>query len=470
MKRILTAAQMKQADRNTIETMGVPSLVLMERAALSCVEELQNGTWDTGKVLAVCGPGNNGGDGAAIARILKTKGVDAELFCLGNPEKYSEGMRAQKKIAENYGVREVKNPDFREYTVIIDAIFGIGVSRPLAGEYRRAVEAICASGVPVLAVDIPSGIHTDTGEVLIRDIGIGFDAGEEETPWYGSVEKEDLDRFLTRTPMGNKGTFGKVLVLAGSGAMCGAAVLCARAVLASGAGMVKVVTEERNRTPLFCALPEAMADFWKEDEPLPEEALLQDLAWADAVVAGPGLSKSRTAKELLVFTVQHTEVPLVLDADALNLIAEDAEILSGCRAEKILTPHVGELARLLHMTIAECQRDPAGSAGRAAEKYQACCVRKDSVTVTAEEGREQYYINTSGSSALATAGSGDVLAGITGAFAAKRQCEKNEKKISLAKTAALAAYAHGKAGEAAEEKSSASYVTASEIIRGLQSI
>ena len=91
----------------------------MERAALSCVEELQNGTWDTGKVLAVCGPGNNGGDGAAIARILKTKGVDAELFCLGNPEKYSEGMRAQKKIAENYGVREVKNPDFREYTVII---------------------------------------------------------------------------------------------------------------------------------------------------------------------------------------------------------------------------------------------------------------------------------------------------------------------------------------------------------------
>ena len=220
MKRILTAAQMKQADRNTIETMGVPSLVLMERAALSCVEELQNGTWDTGKVLAVCGPGNNGGDGAAIARILKTKGVDAELFCLGNPEKYSEGMRAQKKIAENYGVREVKNPDFREYTVIIDAIFGIGVSRPLAGEYRRAVEAICASGVPVLAVDIPSGIHTDTGEVLVRDIGIGFDAGEEETPWYGSVEKEDLDRFLTRTPMGNKGTFGKVLVLAGSGAMC----------------------------------------------------------------------------------------------------------------------------------------------------------------------------------------------------------------------------------------------------------
>ena len=166
MKRILTAAQMKQADRNTIETMGVPSLVLMERAALSCVEELQNGTWDTGKVLAVCGPGNNGGDGAAIARILKTKGVDAELFCLGNPEKYSEGMRAQKKIAENYGVREVKNPDFREYTVIIDAIFGIGVSRSLAGEYRRAVEAICASGVPVLAVDIPSGIHTDTGEVL----------------------------------------------------------------------------------------------------------------------------------------------------------------------------------------------------------------------------------------------------------------------------------------------------------------
>ena len=197
--------------------------------------------------------------------------------------------------------------------------------------------------------------------------------------------------------------------------------------------MVKVVTEERNRTPLFCALPEAMADFWKEDEPLPEEALLQDLAWADAVVAGPGLSKSRTAKELLVFTVQHTEVPLVLDADALNLIAEDAEILSGCRAEKILTPHVGELARLLHMTIAECQCDPAGSAGKAAEKYQACCVRKDSVTVTAEEGREQYYINTSGSSALATAGSGDVLAGITAPLQQNVSVKKMRKKSALPK-------------------------------------
>lgn len=501
MKRILTAAQMRQADHNTIETMGIPSLVLMERAALSCVEELENGRWNLKKVLAVCGPGNNGGDGAAIARILKTKGVDAQLFCLGNPEKYSEGMKAQKKIAENYGVREVKNPDFREYTVIIDAIFGIGVSRPLAGEYRKAVEEIYASGIPVLAVDIPSGIHTDTGEVLdaavkarttvtfacakpgllldpgkryagdvrIRDIGIGFAAGEEETPWYGSVEKEDLDRFLARTPMGNKGTFGKVLVIAGSDVMCGAAILCARAVLASGAGMVKVVTEIRNRTPLFCALPEAMADFWTEGEPIPEETLLQDLAWADAVVAGPGLSKSRTAKELLTFAAKHTEVPLVLDADALNLIAEDPAILSGCKAEKILTPHVGELARLLHTTIAKCQRDPAGSAKKAAEEYRACCVRKDSVTVTAEEGREQYYINTSGSSALATAGSGDVLAGITGAFAAKRQCGK-EREISLAKTAALAVYAHGKAGEAAEKRSSASYVTASEIIKGLQTI
>ena len=146
MKRILTAAQMKQADRNTIETMGVPSLVLMERAALSCVEELQNGTWDTGKVLAVCGPGNNGGDGAAIARILKTKGVDAELFCLGNPEKYSEGMRVQKKIAENYGVREVKNPDFREYTVIIDAILELAYpvrwQGSTGGQWKQSAQAV----------------------------------------------------------------------------------------------------------------------------------------------------------------------------------------------------------------------------------------------------------------------------------------------------------------------------------------
>ncbi len=501
MKRILTAAQMKAADGNTIQNMGVPSLVLMERAALACVEELLNGTWDMKKVLAVCGPGNNGGDGTAVARILKTKGIDAELFCLGNPEKYSEGMRAQKKIAENYGVREVKNPIFSEYTVIIDAIFGIGVSRPLAGEYRAAVESIVASGVPVLAVDIPSGIHTDTGEVLdaavkarttvtfacakpgllldsgkryageviVRDIGIDVAAGKEETPWYGAAEKEDLDRFLYRTPTGNKGTFGKVLVAAGSSEMCGAAVLCARAVLASGAGMVKVVTEKNNRTPLFCALPEAMADFYEEGKLLPGEKLEQDLAWADTIVAGPGLSKSETAKELLRFVAERAKVPLVLDADALNLIAEEPELLENCRAEKVMTPHVGELSRLLHRSIAECKRDPVGSAREAAEKYHACCVRKDSVTVTAEEGQERYYINTSGCSALATAGSGDVLSGITGAYLAKRHCEK-EKTISLAEAAALAVFAHGKAGELAEAESNASYVTASEIIKGLKKI
>ena len=135
MKRILTAAQMKQADRNTIETMGVPSLVLMERAALSCVEELQNGTWDTGKVLAVCGPGNNGGDGAAIARILKTKGVDAELFCLGNPEKYSEGMRAQKKIAENYGVREVKMPS-------LELAYPVRWQGSTGGQWKQSAQAV----------------------------------------------------------------------------------------------------------------------------------------------------------------------------------------------------------------------------------------------------------------------------------------------------------------------------------------
>ena len=473
MKRILTAAQMKQADRNTIETMGVPSLVLMERAALSCVEELQNGTWDTGKVLAVCGPGNNGGDGAAIARILKTKGVDAELFCLGNPEKYSEGMRAQKKIAENYGVREVKNPDFREYTVIIDAIFGIGVSRSLAGEYRRAVEAICASGVPVLAVDIPSGIHTDTGEVLdaavkaratvtfacakpgllfdpgkryagevlVRDIGIGFDAGEEETPWYGSVEKEDLDRFLTRTPMGNKGTFGKVLVLAGSGAMCGAAVLCARAVLASGAGMVKVVTEERNRTPLFCALPEAMADFWKEDEPLPEEALLQDLAWADAVVAGPGLSKSRTAKELLVFTVQHTEVPLVLDADALNIIAEHRELLDLLHEGCILTPHMKEFERLAGKSVNDFER--LNKLSIFANQYRVHIVLKGAHSVIATPDRRLFF-NMSGNPGMAKGGAGDVLTGVLLALAAN--------KLNLLDLLRIGVFAHGLAGDCVAEK------------------
>lgn len=495
MKRMVTGKQMKEADSYTIKELGVPSLVLMERAALCVADEVCSGNYNTDNILIVCGTGNNGGDGAAIGRILHERGYHVSIFCVGKREKYSEEMEIQYKIAEKYGVAMVKNPIFGEYTVIIDAIFGIGLSRPLTGIFADTVERMNRSGVPVIAVDIPSGIHTDTGavlgvgvravstvtfahakpglflypgreyagRVLVREIGIKALQREEEEPLYQMAEEKDLEWMNFRDPKGNKGTFGKVLVIAGSDEICGAAILCARAVLGSGAGMVKIFTEKSNRTPILAAFPEAMVSTWQMDQPIPREKLVRDIRWCDAVVIGPGIGMSEKAKEILRLTLQEAKQPLVLDADALNLLSLDSALLSSCKAVRILTPHVGELSRLLGWEIAEIKQNPVSAAQRAAEEYGACCVLKDAVTVTAGRAEKQdvVYINRSGSHALATAGSGDVLAGIIGAFAAKTVCEK---KADFLKASALAVYFHGRAGEKAAERMGAASVTASAVI------
>ena len=298
MQELVTAIQMRRSDAHTIEHQNMPSAVLMERAALSVVDVLlQN--HDPKRILAVCGTGHNGGDGVAAARILTLRGYQAEIFPVGNPDHYSEGMKAQMEIAEKYRIPVVKNPVFAEYTVIIDAVFGTGLSRPVTGVYAAVIDQINESHVPVISVDIPSGIHTDTGRILgtavrasetvtfafekpglylppgsicagtihTADIGITGCFAPGETRYY-RMEQEDLVPFLQRDPLGNKGTFGKILIAAGSREICGAALLCSEAAFRSGAGMLRILTEEHNRLPLLMKLPEAMLNLYREGESL----------------------------------------------------------------------------------------------------------------------------------------------------------------------------------------------------------
>ncbi|HIU76239.1 MAG TPA: NAD(P)H-hydrate epimerase, partial [Candidatus Pelethocola excrementipullorum] len=166
MKRIVTGYQMKALDAYTIETMGVPSLVLMERAALAVTDEILSGDYSLDRILVVCGTGNNGGDGVAVARILHLKGYKVAIFAAGNPDRYSDGMKVQMKIAQNYHVDFVTKPDYHEYTVIVDAIFGVGLARPVKGNYLKIINRLNLSAIPVVAVDIPSGLHSDTGAVM----------------------------------------------------------------------------------------------------------------------------------------------------------------------------------------------------------------------------------------------------------------------------------------------------------------
>ena len=262
MKKIVNCSQMKHLDRHTIEKKKIPSLVLMERAALAVAEEMVKKPERLQNTLVVCGMGNNGGDGAAIARILSLWGYRVSLLFLGNPQHMSEETRLQKEICDSYGVTETNNPCWNEYTTIVDAIFGIGLSRDVQGEYKTVMEQINQSHAYVWAVDIPSGIQGDTGAVMgtavmadetitfafakighylypgtsfcgklhVKDIGIYMESDEEKEYLY-CPEISDFKLFPERRKDGNKGTFGKILIAAGSFNMAGAAYLSARAAL-----------------------------------------------------------------------------------------------------------------------------------------------------------------------------------------------------------------------------------------------
>lgn len=484
MRRIVDSKEMKALDADTIEIHGVPSLVLMERAALAVVEELEQGSYDLSNILVMCGNGNNGGDGIAIARIMHLKGRKVSVCQLGNTDRMSEECKIQTAIADSYHVKYVTNPIYSEYTTIVDAIFGIGLSRPIEGIYKKVIEEINNSYAKIIAVDIPSGIcgdngrimgcavkaHTTvtfaykkighclypgklyTGKLVLKDIGIYGEIGEK---YY--LETSDLKRIPSRSPNGNKGTFGKVLVVAGSKEMAGASILCARAVMRCGAGMVKVITYASNRTILQQAIPEAMIGTYENiDEAIVE--LDKGLKWADVVVCGCGLGTECISQQIVMHLIKKCRLPLVLDADALNIMSKQMDLFERINTTCIITPHLGEMSRLCGKTIDEIKENLIKSAKTFAEKYHVYCVLKDAVTCIANPDGT-IYLNLSGNSGMATAGSGDVLAGIIGALLAVHTSEHD--------AGALGVFLHGLAGDMAKEKYGESFMTASDIIEQL---
>lgn len=503
MKRVVTGQQMKELDTFTIEKMGIPSFVLMERAALAVVEEVLGGGYSTKRILVVCGSGNNGGDGVAAARILYLKGYHVDIWEVGDPEKYSEGMKAQTAIAGNYRMNFVTNPVYHEYTVIVDAVFGVGLAREITGRYAEIIEQINQSRIPVIAVDLPSGINSDTGrqmgcavhaaatvtfaygkagiflgdgqthcgKVITADIGIYVPdciADEKMLLPYGhgkeislyQIEESDLQRLPRRQENGNKGTFGKVLLIAGSENMAGAALLSGKACMRAGCGMLKLYTVRENREFLLAGLPEAMLSVYEDDEGETTQ-LMRDLDWADVIGIGPGLSTNPCAARILECVLKNKgKKPCVLDADALNLLSVHMELLEESESPCILTPHIGEFARLLGEETSAIKADPVEWAQTFSKNYEVVCVCKDARTVTMMPDGTGY-INTSGCSALATAGSGDVLTGILLGLLAQTP---GHQEVQIAP---LAVYLHGRLGERAAQRLSAAGVLAEDLIEEL---
>lgn len=475
MKYLVSAEEMKRYDRDTIEKIGIPAMVLMERAALAVVEEICSicetfaAPYRQQRVFVLAGMGNNGGDGLAIARLLSEEGFRVEVKCVGNPRKASGQWQEQYAILQHYGVTFVETPGQEAYDCLVDALFGVGLSREITGEYQEAIAEFNGLQGYKIAVDLPSGIHTDSGAILGNvikaDITVTFGFCKRGLVYYpgceyaGKVKVADIgitkrsffgvepgmftyDESVEvlcpkRNPAGNKGTFGKILLVAGSNNMAGAAILAGKAAYRAGAGMVKVITPEQNRVIMQEVLPEALLGT--------EDDLSDSLKWADVLVVGPGLGKSDGALKCLRAVIAQSRKPLVIDADGLNLLSEHMDLqeqlaLHGRDGRDILlTPHMGELARLAGKTIADCKEHPVDVAMALAEKWNAVVVAKDARTHVCAPGRA-VYLNSSGNSGLATAGSGDVLAGVCGALLGQG--------MDGFEAASLSVYLHGKAGEA----------------------
>lgn len=493
MRYLVSAAEMRRYDSNTIEKIGIPQCVLMERAALAAMEQVLRrfeGLEGRKRVLIMAGMGNNGGDGLALGRLLAEEGCQVEIWSVGDREKSSPQRKEQLKILGNYPVEYTDAPGRQEYDAIIDALFGVGLSRNVEGAAAEAIALFNRLGGWKLSIDIPSGIDSDTGavrgcavqahmtvtfgfckrgivlypgceyagEVRIADIGISgrsFFGKEPEMYFYDENVEELLPK---RSGAGNKGTFGKVLLAAGSEYMAGAAILAARAAYRAGAGMVKVLSPGANRIILQQAVPEALLGR--------RENLKEDMEWADVLAVGPGLGKSEEALYLLETLIDEGRKPLLVDADGLNLLSLHPDLRNalakqgGEGREIVLTPHVGELARLTGTCSAGCGEALSMYAGELACELHGTVAAKDARSFVCAEGHP-VCVNICGNSGMATAGSGDVLAGIIAGLLAQG--------MDAFEAAAVGVYVHAKAGDRAAQEMGEHACMAGDIIERIGS-
>lgn len=491
MKYILNADEMKKVDSNSINTIGIPSVVLMERAALSvtdCIINEIHTKAGSQRIICVCGSGNNGADGLAAARQLYLKGYEVDVF-LNEGRHPTEEYRIQLNIIRNLGIQCIDDPDFSGYGVVVDALFGIGLSGNLEGKAALIVEDINrahSKGASVVSVDIPSGInaangmvmgcavnadititfgYTKTGQLLypgtifcgrLITSDIGFAEYTEISRNRYVYEKEDIARNMPqRTPDANKGSCGKALLIAGSDKYAGAAVLASQAAYRMGAGLVKLVTHSDNRNIVLGNNMECLLDTYSYE--LPSD-IDESISWADALCIGPGLSQGGIAEKLVRRTIEYSDKKRLYDADALNIIAAGNIAFGG--ENVVVTPHIGEMSRLTGKSISQIKSDIIGTAVDYANERSCICVLKDARTIVTDG--DDVYINISGNDGMATGGSGDVLSGIITSLMAQG--------MNCFEAAKLGVYIHGLAGDEAALKKTGYSMVAGDIVKNISSV
>lgn len=540
MKTILTAQAAKANDLYTINSRNRTEQDLISSAAYAVFNTLQTEGYDLRTPCVLCGGGNNGADGLQLACLLKQAGSEVTVLYLGALYSVSvaETKKSAKKATDAYNIdpallgtpkleamseqcryfftqvqaanipvlttlpAEALLSEQPAYSVIVDAVYGTGLNGAITDRNVCSVfDQINLSSIPVVAIDIPSGAHCDTGALdahalyagqtvcmqdlkpahvlfpaagyagvlTVADIGIEADPLLEAQSSLQYIQETDLDTLLPARPArANKGTFGRVLVIAGSLGMAGAAYLAAMAAYRAGAGLVEILTTSKNRTVLQQLIPEAIITCYTDKSKL-KKALKTSLPRADAVVLGCGLGSSKLAQIAVKYVLGKAKVPVVIDADALNIIAKKNALLKGVSKKKksqiIITPHPVEAARLLgRKTTADALlANLPGAIEQLCNKYKVNVLLKDARSLIYSHDKNTRYVNLTGSTALAGAGSGDILAGLIGGL-----CASKTNALPTATSAALAAYLHGKAGEAAEQKVGARAAMARDILDALK--
>jgi hydroxyethylthiazole kinase-like uncharacterized protein yjeF len=502
--QVITGTQMKKIDQLAISVCGISGLFLMETAGRVVFEEIIRDTAmiKSPAIVLICGPGNNGGDGYVVARMLLNAGVNCLVYStvhtsvlMGdaaiNYERYrqaggtvlilSNNVKEKDLIGSYVPYQHLIN-SLDQCDLIVDAILGTGVSRPVDGISAETIDIINASGIRIASVDIPSGISGDDGcvygtavkasktitfqapklgcviypgadycgELIVRSIGIPEELISDQSEQMHLIDRSHIETLIKpRQKNTHKGSFGKVMIFAGSKGMAGAAALCARGALRSGAGLVKVAVTPEITDIVQMLVPEAICVSRKD---------LGDLAEAyETIVIGPGLGQDAMNKTYIKDLLKLDAV-VVLDADGLNIMGDEIDQLRNAKAKLILTPHPGEAARLLGCSTQEINRQRVEMARKLSQYTKAFVVLKGAATIVATpEG--VIHINTTGNPGMATAGSGDVLSGAIAALAAQG--------LSPEHAALAGVYLHGLAGDIMSEQFGEYGLIASDLAVGM---
>lgn len=513
MLPLVTASESRQLDQ-LAEQAGVPSIVLMENAALRLAEVVQQHfeLEPPKRIVVVCGKGNNGGDGLALARHLHNIGFSVQAFLLADPNELKGDAAINFRAATQLGVpvQPLPSPEdlchliepLRRADLVVDALLGTGIVGEVRGISADAIPLLNEHACRILSVDVPSGINSDTGEVCgvavradatvtlgaiklglmlfpaadyVGDLFVGS-LGVPET-LFASL---NIRRFVTthelvaqalppRHPNSHKGNYGRVLVVGGAPGMTGAALLAGKAALRSGAGLVQVALPKSLNLAAEAAALEVMSF------PLPEtdagtiapealSALTPRLDWADVIAVGCGISRHERTQTFVRQLVAQVDKPMLIDADGLIALAGHTDLLRKRQALTVLTPHPGEMAALLKTTTEEVQRDRVGIALHATETFHAIVVLKGARTIVAAPDGA-LFVNPTGNAGMATGGMGDVLTGIVASLLAQRLCRS--LTVTPVEAVAAAVFLHGLAGDIASWEKGETALVAGDLLEHL---